>query len=1232
MALLCFASSAGLTRGACDVGLLLEPAQTTFSLSGTASVAAFQNLPLKPKQEDGKVGMQGVMPWTSSRVDCPSSNGELKPFVEGGLLGGGKLDMYPEEFALVVGPSLAELTFRSVEFELSVEGLEETGSVWNGNFSLGIASGIVDYEVSEGLGVEPGNASLAGKSASAQLDGRIELDNGEIVLMLEDAKFSFDISLETGLEALPTVDATLILEGAVAARGLLGCGYCGVNGRCVDLPEGLGCQCACGWSGEGCNTADGFCERFGSVSSAEVVVDNVQPLGNLSTGLDLENECADFFSKRQCFDKRSSYNPNTQVCECERDWEGKTCEMCTDNSACDNFLRVSKSTCRYDLLYDSHTALKLYECDLEGTDYEAFVGKQLSVKCHTTAPSNTVESTSDDNSVEDGKSILQNIIGKSPYCEVGFDFLKADPVECKAWGCDFALGSALVECKTMQCECLNDCPESLKSIINNLGEVSFSCSAETDSCSMDLTKSLGVEVTTGCRVRECYDPNSDIFVFAKNTEEKWTINMDILIISIPVTIVTTALLLLGVPTFFLSRHINRGPRDIGTASRRVGSTHAIAKLSFEDVTCSVPVFGASETTPIIGGGSSESDEEQPKSEAPMSNIRSVGLHPELREMAEEGKHQKSILRGVTGSFKRGQVVGIMGPSGSGKSTFLSIISNIEVEDSGQKVVHGKITIDGREPGPWMKKLTAFVPQEDKLLPTLTVRESMMYSALLRLPGISMQSSHVRTANVLRELALESVADSLVGGVPRLRGISGGERRRVTIGMELITDPSLVVLDEPLSGLDSFTALKLMHTLKGISSAGRLVILSVHQPTPKMLNLLDQVLLLAKGFQVYLGTPQGAPQYFADRGFPCPKDAHIAEYMLEAVSGNSTLISLLNSVHEHSSQGRNKGLNNHHASLSADLADSEELFVKSNFITSMEVLTWRGFVDIVRNPSMLLSQTLMALMIGLGCGVVFFDAKLDLKGAQNRLGAIFFLLAFMAFSSLTTIDLLHSERGIVLREVQGGYYSPFHYVATKILLDAVLLRMIPAALLSIPLYFMLGMQPLAVNFVIYILTVCTFNLLIGALSMAVTIISPTSGTASLAINTVLLISLLFMGHLVHLPDIPKIVRWLHYCSPFSYAFYCLAVNEMAGLKMSFEVTGYASVDGVSGKVFLSVFGLEPGHLKENLSALNLFYLVSLLLVFAAMCATRNDSRQKMLLRSARKKLLNRPEKVELTKRN
>ncbi|KAJ8656456.1 hypothetical protein O0I10_007779 [Lichtheimia ornata] len=239
---------------------------------------------------------------------------------------------------------------------------------------------------------------------------------------------------------------------------------------------------------------------------------------------------------------------------------------------------------------------------------------------------------------------------------------------------------------------------------------------------------------------------------------------------------------------------------------------------------------------------------------------------------------KRILSKVRGYVEPGQILAIMGPSGAGKSSLLDILAR----KPKRGIVSGDILINNVYPSKKrIKKITGFVDQDDTLMATLTVRETLMYAATLRLPrNMPIQQKQKRVAQVIQELGLERIADMAIGS-PGHRGISGGEKRRVSIGKELVTGPSLLFLDEPTSGLDAYNAAMVMECLKRLAKHKRhTIVVTIHQPRTNIYNMFDSLMLLAYGNTVYFGPASQTSRYFRDIGFPIPAGYNVADYLID----------------------------------------------------------------------------------------------------------------------------------------------------------------------------------------------------------------------------------------------------------------------------------------------------------------------------------------------------------------
>lgn len=272
----------------------------------------------------------------------------------------------------------------------------------------------------------------------------------------------------------------------------------------------------------------------------------------------------------------------------------------------------------------------------------------------------------------------------------------------------------------------------------------------------------------------------------------------------------------------------------------------------------------------------------------VGNYRFRGLrhiqHQVSLEFEELGfkKGNRRLLQGVTGQFQAGTISAVMGPSGAGKTTFMNVLCS----KAKYGTPSGTIRINGEKCDlTAIKSLVGFVPQDDVVHEMLTVREQIYYSARLRNPpGTCMKRIDRIVEDVLRVMQLVHVQHSIVGGLEQ-RGISGGQRKRVNIGLELAALPTVLFLDEPTSGLDATSALGIVHSLKKMTELGMTIVMVIHQPRYSLFTLCDDVLLLgAGGRTAYLGPSEGAKAYFQEVGFVMPENENPADWLMDVLSG------------------------------------------------------------------------------------------------------------------------------------------------------------------------------------------------------------------------------------------------------------------------------------------------------------------------------------------------------------
>uniref|UniRef100_A0A672HHG4 ATP-binding cassette, sub-family G (WHITE), member 2a n=1 Tax=Salarias fasciatus TaxID=181472 RepID=A0A672HHG4_SALFA len=403
---------------------------------------------------------------------------------------------------------------------------------------------------------------------------------------------------------------------------------------------------------------------------------------------------------------------------------------------------------------------------------------------------------------------------------------------------------------------------------------------------------------------------------------------------------------------------------------------------------------------------------------------------------------------------------------------------------------GEVLINGAPQPPNFKCLSGYVVQDDVVMGTLTVRENFAFSAALRLPtSISEEEKRQKVERLIHELGLGRVADSKVG-TQLIRGVSGGERKRTNIGMELIIDPSVLFLDEPTTGLDASTANSVLLLLKRMANHGRTIILSIHQPRYSIYRLFDSLTLLVNGKQVYHGPAQRALDYFSDIGYTCEAHNNPADFFLDVINGDSTAVAF------NDDDGDDEGENTIFCFFGSPVEKivmgkqltssvrSRTITYHTGFFTQFRWVLKRTFRNLLLNPQTSVAQVMVTLFLALVVGAIFFDVQLNSSGLQNRFGALFFITVNQCFSSMSAAELFITERKLFVHEYISGYYRLSVYFLTKILSDILTMRTIPAIIFSCVAYFMIGFKAAVDSFFLFMFSVALVAYTATSMAMAI----------------------------------------------------------------------------------------------------------------------------------------------------
>lgn len=529
--------------------------------------------------------------------------------------------------------------------------------------------------------------------------------------------------------------------------------------------------------------------------------------------------------------------------------------------------------------------------------------------------------------------------------------------------------------------------------------------------------------------------------------------------------------------------------------------------------------------------------------------------------SSQPKVTRNILNNVTGSVRPGELMAMLGPSGSGKTTLLSALAG---RLPGK--ISGKITYNGQAFSSTMKRKTGFVTQDDVLYPHLTVLETLTYAALLKLPkNLTKQEKMEQAELIIMELGLTRCRNTIIGGI-LLRGISGGERKRVSIGQEMVVNPSLLLVDEPTSGLDSTTAQRIVATLRWLARGGRTVVTTIHQPSSRLYRMFDKVVVLSEGCPIYSGHSNQVMDYFGSIGYTPGFDfMNPADFLLDLANGvtpSDSRIDLQNNLygrldynHDHDSTKQilihsykknlypvlkeeiHQGLRDECQLTESSVqsrTNSDKKWTNSWWL-QFKVLLSRGLKE-RKHESYSGLRIFQVMSISILCGLLWWHSNPN--HIQDQVGLLFFFSIFWGFFPLfNAIFVFPQERPMLTRESSSKMYRLSSYFFARTIGDLPMELVLPTIFVTIS-YWMGGLKPNLMTFLLT-LSIILLNVLVAqglGLALGAVLMDVKQGTTLSSV--LMLVFLLASGY--YIQHIPTFINWLKYIS-FSHYCYKLLVG-------------------------------------------------------------------------------------------
>ncbi|KAH8199881.1 hypothetical protein TruAng_005937 [Truncatella angustata] len=585
-------------------------------------------------------------------------------------------------------------------------------------------------------------------------------------------------------------------------------------------------------------------------------------------------------------------------------------------------------------------------------------------------------------------------------------------------------------------------------------------------------------------------------------------------------------------------------------------------------------------------------------------LENFGLALDKRSSTAKKLPTKTILNHVNANFQAGQLNIIMGPSGSGKTSMLNAMAlRLKNSFSTKYRLSGKLTFNGAVPSDSViRSVVSYVCQDDDaLLPSLTVRETLCFAAGLRLPSwMGKQQKVDKAEEILLKMGLKDCADNLVGN-DLVKGISGGEKRRVSIAVQILTDPRVLLLDEPTSGLDAFTANSIMEVLDGLANEGRTLILTIHQARSDLFEHFGNVLLLARGGSpAYAGSARDMLEYFGKLGYQCPQHTNPADYALDLITidlqeekreadsrekvkrliqawqehaegrleKEGTTVSLAATGDAHDASREHTSGQNGRASdeiqlerkdptvpgrkslSKATLATPAELGAmvqkRASFATALPLLMRRAIINIRRQPPLILARIMQVLGLALVLSLFFAPLHNDYPSIQNRVGFVQEVGAFYFVGMLQNVAVYPAEREVFYREDDDAVYSIEAFLATYTILE------VPFEIISCFVFGVLA--DLAVGFprtveMYFVCVFCCFAIVNCGESLGImfnTLFNHT-GFAVNVISVLLSVAQTISG--IMSIDMPELFKAFNYISPIKYAVAALSHYSLKGVQFT-----------------------------------------------------------------------------------
>ncbi|KAL4195313.1 hypothetical protein AMTRI_Chr05g72720 [Amborella trichopoda] len=561
-----------------------------------------------------------------------------------------------------------------------------------------------------------------------------------------------------------------------------------------------------------------------------------------------------------------------------------------------------------------------------------------------------------------------------------------------------------------------------------------------------------------------------------------------------------------------------------------------------------------------------------------------------KEMKAEGVTQErlELLKGVSGAFRPGVLTALMGVSGAGKTTLMDVLAGRKTGGH----IDGTIYISGfPKKQETFARVSGYCEQNDIHSPLVTVYESLLYSAWLRLPTeVNSKRRKMFIGEVMELVEMKSLRNALVG-LPGVNGLSTEQRKRLTIAVELVANPSIIFMDEPTSGLDARAAAIVMRTVRNTVDTGRTVVCTIHQPSIDIFEAFDELFLMKRGGEaIYVG-PLGSHschliEYFQGiNGVSTIEEGYNpATWMFEATSEAQEDILGVDFAEIYISSNLHRRSKEMIKELSSPPPGSKDLFFTMQyaqpFLTQCLACLWKQHWSYWRNPPYTAVRLLFTFFIALLFGTIFWGLGSKRDNQQdlfNAMGSMYAAVMFIGVSNASTVQpVVAVERTVFYRERATGMYSALPYAFAQVAIEIPYV-LIQALLYGVIVYAMIAFEWTAAKFFWYLFFMFFTLLYFTYYGMMAVAMTPNQNIASIMAGTFYGVWNLFSGFMIPRPSIPRWWRWYSWACPVAWTLYGLVTSQFGDVHTNLEVVDSTTTTQTVAAFVSDYFGFEHDFL-------------------------------------------------------